>query len=90
MVERLTRVPGIVLITVAAVMWGTDALFRRPLARSTSAATIVFGEHVILVALTQWVGVGIVVAVVSLLPIQRRRTVVAVPPADARLVTAAA
>jgi DME family drug/metabolite transporter len=52
MVEKLTRVPGIVLITVAAVMWGTDALFRRPLARSTSAATIVFGEHVILVALT--------------------------------------
>ncbi len=44
----------------------------------------------ILVALTQWVGVGIVVAVVSLLPIQRRRTVVAVHPADARLVTAAA
>jgi drug/metabolite transporter (DMT)-like permease len=49
---RLNRVPGIVLISVAAVMWGTDALFRRPLARSTSATTIVFGEHVILVALT--------------------------------------
>jgi DME family drug/metabolite transporter len=49
---RLNRVPGVVLISVAAVMWGTDALFRRPLARSTSAATIVFGEHVILVALT--------------------------------------
>jgi drug/metabolite transporter, DME family len=52
MLTRLNRVPGIVLISVAAVMWGTDALFRRPLARSTSAATIVFGEHVILVALT--------------------------------------
>ena len=33
-------------------MWGTDALFRKPLAESTSAATIVFGEHVILVLFT--------------------------------------
>jgi drug/metabolite transporter (DMT)-like permease len=33
-------------------MWGTDALFRKPLAESTSAATIVFGEHVILVLIT--------------------------------------
>lgn len=31
-------------------MWGTDALLRRPLAQSTQAATIVFGEHLILVA----------------------------------------
>jgi drug/metabolite transporter (DMT)-like permease len=52
MLTRLNRVPGVVLISIAAVMWGTDALFRRPLARSTSATTIVFGEHVILVALT--------------------------------------
>jgi drug/metabolite transporter (DMT)-like permease len=49
---RVNRIPGIVLISVAAAMWGTDALFRRPLARSISATTIVFGEHVILVALT--------------------------------------
>jgi DME family drug/metabolite transporter len=52
MEARLARVPGVVLISIAAVMWGTDALFRRPLAHSTSAATIVFGEHVILVVLT--------------------------------------
>ena len=52
MATRLNRIPGVVLISVAAVMWGTDSLFRRPLARSTSAATIVFGEHVILVAIT--------------------------------------
>jgi len=45
-------IPGVVLIAAAAAMWGTDALFRRPLAHSTSAATIVFGEHVLLVALT--------------------------------------
>lgn len=52
MATRLGRIPGVVLISVAAVMWGTDAIFRRPLAHSTSAATIVFGEHVILVAIT--------------------------------------
>jgi drug/metabolite transporter (DMT)-like permease len=37
---------------VAAALWGTDALLRRPLAHSTSAATIVFGEHLVLVAVT--------------------------------------
>jgi drug/metabolite transporter, DME family len=41
---------GIALVAVAAALWGTDALFRRPLAHSTSVATIVFGEHVVLVA----------------------------------------
>jgi drug/metabolite transporter, DME family len=46
------RIPGVVLVIVAAAMWGTDAYFRRPLAQSTSATTIVFGEHVILVLLT--------------------------------------
>ena len=50
--RRLAIVPGVVLVAVAAAMWGTDALFRRPLAQSTSAATIVFGEHLLLVALT--------------------------------------
>jgi drug/metabolite transporter (DMT)-like permease len=52
MATRLGRIPGVVLVSVAAAMWGTDALFRRPLAHSISAATIVFGEHVILVAIT--------------------------------------
>jgi drug/metabolite transporter (DMT)-like permease len=50
--ERLRTVPGVVLVSVAAALWGTDALFRRPLAQSTSAATIVFGEHVVLVLIT--------------------------------------
>ncbi len=40
------------LVAVAAALWGTDALFRRPLAQSTSVATIVFGEHLVLVAIT--------------------------------------
>jgi drug/metabolite transporter, DME family len=52
MERRLLIVPGVVLVAAAAAMWGTDALFRKPLAESTSAATIVFGEHVILVLVT--------------------------------------
>jgi drug/metabolite transporter (DMT)-like permease len=48
----LARFPGVLLISVAAAMWGTDALFRKPLAQSTSATTIVFGEHVVLVLVT--------------------------------------
>jgi len=49
---RLASVPGVVLISLAASMWGLDALIRKPLADSVSATTIVFGEHVVLVALT--------------------------------------
>src|SRR5919109_1780396 len=49
---RLQRVPGVVLISVAAAMWGLDGLIRKPLSDSTTAYTIVFGEHVLLVALT--------------------------------------
>jgi drug/metabolite transporter (DMT)-like permease len=52
MSRRLAMVPGVILVAIAATMWGTDALFRRPLAQSTSATTIVFGEHVVLVLLT--------------------------------------
>jgi len=49
---RLDRAPGIVLVSLAAAMWGLDGLIRKPLSESTSAYTIVFGEHVVLVALT--------------------------------------
>ena len=48
---RLVAAPGAFLIAIAAALWGTDALLRRPLARSTEAATIVFGEHLVLVAI---------------------------------------
>src|SRR5262245_22733724 len=41
---------GVVAVAVAAGLWGTDALLRKPLAESTEPATIVFGEHVVLVA----------------------------------------
>ena len=43
---------GIVLVAVAAAMWGLDAWIRAPLASTTAVATIVFGEHVVLVLLT--------------------------------------
>jgi DME family drug/metabolite transporter len=45
----LVAVPGAFLIAIAAALWGTDALLRKPLAESTDAATIVFGEHLVLV-----------------------------------------
>ncbi|HEY7017716.1 MAG TPA: DMT family transporter [Gaiellaceae bacterium] len=50
--RHLDRLPGVVLVSVAAAMWGLDGLIRKPLSDSTSAYTIVFGEHVVLVALT--------------------------------------
>ncbi len=52
MTARLTKVPGIVLISIAATLWGLDGLIRKPLSHTTTAGTIVFGEHVVLVACT--------------------------------------
>lgn len=52
MSQRLARAPGVVLVSIAATMWGLDGLIRKPLAHSTTPTTIVFGEHVVLVALT--------------------------------------
>src|SRR5258708_31999346 len=50
--QRLSNIPGVVLVSIAAAMWGLDGLIRKPLAHSTNPATIVFGEHVVLVVLT--------------------------------------
>ncbi len=52
MKQRFVAIPGVLLVAVAAAMWGTDPIIRKPLSGSTSATTIVFGEHVVLVALT--------------------------------------
>jgi drug/metabolite transporter, DME family len=49
---RLAAIPGVILVAVAAAMWGTDPIIRKTMSFGTSATTIVFGEHVILVALT--------------------------------------
>src|ERR1700740_2054348 len=48
---RLASVPGVVLISVAAAMWGTDPLLRKSIL-TLPESTIVFGEHVLLVLLT--------------------------------------
>ena len=50
--ERFVAIPGVILIAIAAAMWGTDPIIRKTMSQATSATTIVFGEHVILVALT--------------------------------------
>jgi drug/metabolite transporter, DME family len=49
---RLAAIPGVVLIAVAAALWGTDPIIRKTMSPTTSATTIVFGEHVILVLCT--------------------------------------
>lgn len=38
------------LVAVAAALWGTDGLLRQPLANALPAATVVFWEHLIVVA----------------------------------------
>ena len=40
---------GLSLVVLAAMLWGTDSLFRRPLTQSLSPVTIVFLEHFVLV-----------------------------------------
>lgn len=45
-------VPGVLLVAVGAGLWGTDGLFRRGLALELPSATVVFWEHLILVAIT--------------------------------------
>jgi drug/metabolite transporter (DMT)-like permease len=50
--RRLAAIPGVVLIAVAAALWGTDPIIRKTMSFTTSATTIVFGEHVILVLCT--------------------------------------
>ena len=50
--RRSAAVPGFYLVVLGAGLWGTDALFRRGLALELPAATVVFWEHAILVAVT--------------------------------------
>src|SRR3954454_19010192 len=63
---RFGRSTGVVLVAVAAAMWGLDAWIRAPLASSTEVATIVFGEHIVLVLLTLPVVLGALAAVFRL------------------------
>ncbi|MFL5954027.1 MAG: DMT family transporter [Gaiellaceae bacterium] len=61
-----SRQTGIVLVAVAAALWGLDALIRAPLAHSTAVATIVFGEHLVLVLCTLPFVLGALAAVFRL------------------------
>ena len=47
----VAAVPGVVMVGLAAALWGTDGLFRRGLALELPAATVVAWEHAILVLL---------------------------------------
>ena len=51
-VGRPRTASGFLLVALAAVLWGSDALFRQGLALELPAATIVFAEHLILVVFT--------------------------------------
>ena len=62
----MRRSTGIILVAVAAAMWGFDQWIRASLSGATSAATIVFGEHVVLVLLTLPFAVGALAAVFRL------------------------
>ena len=48
----MKRSYGVALVAFAAALWGFDQWIRASLKGATSASTIVFGEHVVLVALT--------------------------------------
>ena len=52
--DRQGNVPNVPdrtwLIAVAAALWGADGLLRQPLAGQLPAATIVFWEHLLIVA----------------------------------------
>jgi drug/metabolite transporter, DME family len=51
-ITGFNRAPGVLIVAVAAALWGTDPIIRKTMGGSTSATTIVFGEHVVLVILT--------------------------------------
>ena len=74
---------GIVLVALAAALWGLDQWIRGPLSATTTAATIVFGEHLVLVVLTLPLAAGALAAVVRLG--WRHVLAVGVDPHDARL-----
>jgi drug/metabolite transporter, DME family len=57
---------GVILVAVAAAMWGFDQWIRASLSGATTAATIVFGEHVVLVLLTLPLAAGALAAVMRL------------------------
>lgn len=51
--QRLALLPP-AMVVLAAMLWGTDGLWRTELLKTLSARAIVFWEHVILVAVSGW------------------------------------
>jgi drug/metabolite transporter, DME family len=62
----ISRRTGVVLVATAAALWGLDQWIRGPLAQTTKPATIVFGEHVVLVLCTLPFVLGALAAVLRL------------------------
>ena len=62
----MRRSLGIVLVASAAALWGLDQWIRGPLSATTTPATIVFGEHLVLVLLTLPLALGALAAVIRL------------------------
>src|SRR5256885_4080801 len=62
----MRRSAGIALVALAATLWGLDQWIRGPLSATTTAATIVFGEHLVLVVLTLPLAAGALAAVFRL------------------------
>src|SRR4051794_41931799 len=61
-----SRSTGIMFVAAAAALWGMDAWIRQPLAQSTDVATIVFGEHLVLVLCTLPFAAGALASVFGL------------------------
>src|SRR5689334_313587 len=57
---------GIILVAVAASLWGFDQWIRASLSGAVAPATLVFGEHVVLVLLTLPFAFGALAAVFKL------------------------
>lgn len=51
--ERLAILPPL-MVAFAAMLWGTDAVWRTDLLKTLTAPAIVFWEHVLLVSVTGW------------------------------------
>lgn len=62
----MRRPLGVVFVAVAAALWGLDQWIRGPLSATTTAATIVFGEHLVLALLTLPFAAGALAAVFRL------------------------
>ena len=91
---RSFTVPGVLLVAIAAALWGLDPILRKPLAKNdgsdddhlrrarpprASHAAVPLAALRAMWQWSQWLGVALIITVVSLLPLQRRRRMVRLP-----------